>query len=354
MTLSLCMIVKDEEKVLARCLKSITPYIDELIVVDTGSTDRTKEIASQFHASIYDFSGIDDFSAARNFSFSKASCDYIMWLDADDVLPTEQQNNLLLLKQKISNARPDVILCPYELGYPPSTVFYRERILRRKSCFLWQGAVHECISPKGKLLHSNVAIRHVDSDKERSDRNLNIYLRLIDEGKKLSPRDEFYFARELYYHQRYRDALSHLLPLQMDKTAWYVNQIEGCRIAAQCFLALGEWEEAKNALFDSFRYGEPRAGILCDLGALLRKQGKNREAIFWLNCALHCQDHTAEGDFENPDDRRLHPLLELTCAYYALGETGKAVVTHKLSKELAPDHFAVLHNESFYRSQSIL
>ena len=72
-TISLCMIVKNEENVLDRCLSSIADLMDEIIIVDTGSTDRTKEIASKYTDLIYDFPWINDFSAARNFSFSKAT-----------------------------------------------------------------------------------------------------------------------------------------------------------------------------------------------------------------------------------------------------------------------------------------
>ena len=74
-TVSLCMIVRNEEDVLGRCLESVKDIVDEIIIVDTGSTDRTKEIAGRFTNTVYDFPWIDDFSAARNFSFSKATID---------------------------------------------------------------------------------------------------------------------------------------------------------------------------------------------------------------------------------------------------------------------------------------
>ena len=76
-SISLCMIVKNEEKILARCLDSIHDLVEEIIIVDTGSTDRTKEIASKYTKKIYDFEWIDDFAAARNFSFQFATKDYI-------------------------------------------------------------------------------------------------------------------------------------------------------------------------------------------------------------------------------------------------------------------------------------
>ena len=94
-SVSLCMIVKNEEDVLERGLKSAAGLVDEIIVVDTGSTDRTREIAAQFTDLIFDFPWRDDFAAARNESFSHASMDYCMWLDADDVLLEADQKAFL-------------------------------------------------------------------------------------------------------------------------------------------------------------------------------------------------------------------------------------------------------------------
>ena len=83
-TISLCMIVKNEEKLLARCLDSVADLMDEIIIVDTGSTDRTKEIAARYTDKVFDFAWVNDFAAARNFAFSKASMKYIYSADARD------------------------------------------------------------------------------------------------------------------------------------------------------------------------------------------------------------------------------------------------------------------------------
>ena len=84
-SISLCMIVKTEELVLGRCLDSVKKLVDEIVIVDTGSTDNTKNIAKEYTDKIYDFIWNDDFSAARNYSFSKGTKDFILWLDADDI-----------------------------------------------------------------------------------------------------------------------------------------------------------------------------------------------------------------------------------------------------------------------------
>ena len=97
-SISMCMIVKNEQDILARCLDSYAGTYDELIIVDTGSTDNTKEIAAHYTDKIYDFEWINDFSAARNFAFSKAECDYIFSADADEVL--DDTNNYALRELK--------------------------------------------------------------------------------------------------------------------------------------------------------------------------------------------------------------------------------------------------------------
>ena len=88
------MIVKNEEQMLQGCLESVRDYVDEMIVVDTGSTDNTRQIAIDAGAKVFDFDWVDDFSAARNFAKSHTNCDYILSLDADERLVLNQPNQL--------------------------------------------------------------------------------------------------------------------------------------------------------------------------------------------------------------------------------------------------------------------
>ncbi|MCX5855923.1 MAG: glycosyltransferase [Deltaproteobacteria bacterium] len=99
-TLSVCMIEKNEEKHLAYCLNSLSPVSDEMIVVDTGSTDKTREIAEAFGAQIYDFEWVNDFATARNHSLSKARGDWILVMDADEVISFQDHAKLKKLISK--------------------------------------------------------------------------------------------------------------------------------------------------------------------------------------------------------------------------------------------------------------
>ena len=115
-TISLCMIVKDEEAVLKRCLESAKEIADEMIVVDTGSRDQTREIAEKEGARVYQFPWIDDFAAARNFSFSQAVMDYCLWLDADDVLLPEDRRRLQKLKESLEPG-VDMVMMKYNTAF---------------------------------------------------------------------------------------------------------------------------------------------------------------------------------------------------------------------------------------------
>ena len=94
-TISLCMIVKNEENTLTTCLGSVKDIVDEIIIVDTGSDDNTKQEALKFTNKIYNFKWVDDFSLARNYSYSKATMDYILWMDADDLILPEDKLKLI-------------------------------------------------------------------------------------------------------------------------------------------------------------------------------------------------------------------------------------------------------------------
>jgi len=144
-TISLCMIVKNEEAQLADCLSSVKGIADEIIIADTGSTDSTKKIASGFTDKIFDFPWVDDFSAARNFSFSKATMDYILWLDADDVLLPEDREKLKKLKEEMDPS-VDAVMMKYNIAFDKSGAvtfsYFRERLSRRDRQFLWREPVH--------------------------------------------------------------------------------------------------------------------------------------------------------------------------------------------------------------------
>src|SRR5690606_26419850 len=114
-TISLCMIVKNEEAVLARCLDTVKDLVDEINIVDTGSTDRTVEIANQYTDRVFHFAWTGKFADARNESFKYATKDYILYLDADDVLLEPDRQKFMHLKETLDPA-VDSVSMYYDAG----------------------------------------------------------------------------------------------------------------------------------------------------------------------------------------------------------------------------------------------
>ena len=139
------MIVKNEEKVLPRILKPMKEIVDKILICDTGSTDRTKEIIRGFTAEVYDFPWKNDFSAARNFISEKVSTDYWMWLDADDIVSEPEQKKIQRLKEELDDDTA-IVMMKYSMGFDktgsPSLSYYRERLIKNHEGFCWQGKVH--------------------------------------------------------------------------------------------------------------------------------------------------------------------------------------------------------------------
>nr|MCR5099877.1 glycosyltransferase family 2 protein [Butyrivibrio sp.] len=122
-TVSLCMIVKNEADILGRCLDGYKKVVDEIIVVDTGSDDNTKEIAAQYGAKLFDFEWTGDFSEARNYAFSKASCDFVLSADADEVLDDENVERFKMLKEDIDELDIDIVQMYYAGQLANETVY---------------------------------------------------------------------------------------------------------------------------------------------------------------------------------------------------------------------------------------
>ena len=350
-TISLCMIVKDEEEVLGRCLESVAEAVDEMIIVDTGSRDSTKEIAASFGAKIYDFPWIDDFSAARNFSFEKAEMDYILWLDADDILPEESLIKLLELKKALPRDT-DLVMMEYRMGEGPDALcFYRERLLRRGSGFRWEGAVHEVIAPKGKILYSPIAICHKKEKIKDAERNLRIYERKIAEGCKFTPREQYYYARELMDHGRFSEA-EVAFESALLQELWTEDRLEAINLLARCKREQGDLDGALDTLLKALAVGEPRGEFCCALGDLFLMREEPATAAFWYQLAL--ERPAPLGGFIQRDRYGLYPALQLCLCAWQRGEREEAEAWNEKAAEFAPKDPRVLYNREFFEKEKAL
>ncbi|KAI4452065.1 hypothetical protein C823_006634 [Eubacterium plexicaudatum ASF492] len=352
-TISLCMIVKNEEMHIARCLDSIAGLVDEIIIVDTGSVDRTVEIVSDYTKNVYSYPWKDDFSDARNYSFSKATKDYCMWMDADDILDETEKEKFLQLKQTLT-PDTDMVMMKYHTSFDeagnPSFSYFRERWIRNCPQYRWTGAVHEVIQPNGKLVYSDIAISHKKMHATDPDRNLRIYEKLIADGKPLDARQQYYYGRELYYHKQYEKAISVMEQFLLSSDGWVENKIEACSICACCHYALEQEQAALTTLLRSMSYDLPRAEICCEIGKYFLEHGNYHNAIYWYDTALHTPKQEQTGGFILPDCYDYVPLLQLCVCYDRLGDRQKAKEYNEKAGACKPYSKSYLHNKQYFDS----
>ncbi|HET8977305.1 MAG TPA: glycosyltransferase [Solirubrobacteraceae bacterium] len=196
LTLSLCMIVRDEERMLPRCLAAAAPAVDEIVIVDTGSTDATIEIARSFGARVIEHPWTGSFAEARNVSFEAATGDWVMYLDADEVLVAEDVTQLRALTGHTWREAFYVVETSYtgELGDGGAIVNNALRIFRNRPDYRFRDRLHEQILHTlptylpGRVEQTPVRLQHygylgsVREAKEKSRRNVELLRRQAAEG----------------------------------------------------------------------------------------------------------------------------------------------------------------------------
>lgn len=353
-TLSLCMIVKNEQEVLARCLQSARDVFDELVIVDTGSTDATIEISGCFGAEIIEEPWRDDFSHARNLAFSGAKMQYVFWLDADDVLPETTRQKLLEWK-----AAPDdganTVMMPYHAGYDAQgrlTLTYdRERIFRRSTNPKWVGAVHEAIMPTAPVTRLEAPIEHRKLKAVDNDRNLRIYERLRADGLTFSARDWFYYARELMAHGKMAQAQEGLEHFLACSGGWIENRLEAWQSLAQCCSAQDDPLGALDAYMQALAQGGTRASLCCNIGKYWMNLKRWDLAQCWYETALRQKPGMHAGAFEYLDCYDYIPLLQLCVCHDRMGQIEKAKQYHSLALARFPNDPACRLNEHYFSTK---
>jgi glycosyltransferase involved in cell wall biosynthesis len=355
-TISLCMILKNEEEVLHQCLSSVKEICDEIIIVDTGSTDKTMEIAKQFTDKVFSFEWIDDFSAARNFAFRHATMDYILWLDGDDILLEKDQEKFKTLKNNLDTSI-DAVSMIYTIALDeygnPTFSYRRNRLVKRERNFKWIGIVHEYLDVSGNILTTDIVITHRKSDKSihsvQSDRNLKIYENRLNNGEDFTPRDLFYYANELKDHAQFQKAISYYQEFLDTKNGWIEDEIRACINIAICYRNLGNLEKEIESLCMSIIYDIPRPEVSCRLGDIYMENKSFKKAIIWYNLALEIEANNNHG-FKQEAYSTWYPHLQLCVCYWEIGDLERSVEHNNEAKVYRPNDPTVKNNEEFFKN----
>ncbi|MBD3317918.1 MAG: glycosyltransferase [Chitinivibrionales bacterium] len=296
-TLSVCMIVKNEAAVLGRCLRSVTGFAEEIIVVDTGSDDDTVAIAEEFGATVIRSDWRDDFSYSRNISLDHASCTWILWLDADDVVPRESVMSLEELKAE----SPDKVFAFVVRNEKPGgtgSEFVQARMFPRDSRIRFERRIHEQVMPSAlrsgfSMVTKPVVIEHhgyADPDALRSKAERNVRVLMEEYGKtKSDPVSAVEIADSLTIMERWEDA-----------EKWYRRTlaVPSCSsqfpaIAGQAWMGLGNIQnrrgahaEAVRSFGESVRHSPDRPDALYGLAVARELIGRPDEAVATLERIL--------------------------------------------------------------------
>ncbi len=290
------MIVRNEEQNLPCCLESVRGIFDEMVIVDTGSTDRTKEIADSFGARVVDFAWIDDFAAARNVALENATGDYAFWLDADDVIEPAARGKLQKLIQGLRQGQKQayVVRCvcdPSSDGSSGQLVVDHVRLFPLLKEVRWVYRVHEQILPalmqaKIPTLWTDVTVRHTGyagpgAREKKRERDLRILLEELGER----PNDAFVLfniGTITFERQQWAEALDYFQRSLANLTASAANE----SLRRKLFGMLAWTQQILGNLEESLR--------ICEEGLIINHQ----DAELWFRKAVA---HRYRGEINNAE-----------------------------------------------------
>lgn len=341
--ISVCMIVKNEEKILEKSLKSMSKYDFDIVIVDTGSTDKTKEVALKYTKNVFDYKWCNDFAKARNFSISKAKGDYILVIDADEILENFDTNNLeKLVEQNKDKVGRVLILNRYTKNN--EKLVYKERVSRlfKKDKFKYSGRIHEQITEINNKSYDTynvpIVLNHYGYEKNeinrknKISRNINL---LTDELKENGndPYVLYQLGKSYYMNENYEKAIesfSKAMDFDLDTKLEYVqDMIESYGYA---LINSKKYKESFNIinLYNEFNKS-------CDFvflcGLIYMNNGMFNEAIDEFLKALKFRECKMEGVNSYLSNYNIGVIYECLGNFNEAYKYYKKSISYKKSKE---------------------
>lgn len=346
-TISLCMIIKDEEDVLDRCLQSVCDLVDEINIVDTGSKDKSIEIANKYTNRVFHFPWNNSFADARNESFKHATKDYIFYMDADDVLLKSDRENFKQMKETLDPST-DAVSMYYHAGvdeFNNVTLKYRRnRLVKRARNFIWKGKCHNYLEVSGKILDSDIAITHL-KEGHSNERNLQIYKDRIKRKEAFSPRDYFYYGNELRENGYHNEAIDAYIKRLAQKDGWKEEKIFSAIFKADCYRLIQEEELELSSLLEALTLSlYPRAEITARIGFHYQQRRYFIDAILWYMLALRAHQVNDRGLFY-PPYYTWYPHQQLCICFYNLQLFEDAYYHNEKALKFRQDDLLLFHKE---------
>jgi len=338
-TIGLCLIAKDEEDNIERLYESVKGCFDEIYLTDTGSTDQTVPIAERLGMTVSHFKWVDDFAAARNFSFAQAKTDYVCWLDLDDCLINKE--SFIHWRDSVMGLG-DMWLAKYDYASnengDPICTFARERVIKSGLGLRWKYFIHEGILPtNGRKIMAQYAttwkVKHLRTDKDLQkdqSRNLAILEKNLD---KLDARMKYYYGKELFENKREFDSIKWLVEAAADKTLEQHDRILAIQYACYAYMKVNQFEKAVDIAFTGLQYSPQRAEFLTVLGDCYIKMNRPMDAAPYYFAAKNCMPvglgAVASPIFSTADHYNVYPTNQIARIYANTGRIDDAILTAK-------------------------
>ena len=353
--LSICVIAKNEEKTLPRLIQSLKNVYDQFVVVDTGSTDRTLEIAQELGLEVYQYEWNDSFADARNYACSFARGEWIFCPDCDEIMKEPEEFRTFL--EKVSNS-VDVVAIDLQLSWDEfGNVLDHFSALRcfRKGTHLWEGRIHEHLVPTtdspSVVARCNKAWleHHPDTQKSRG-----FYMELLRECVERypdNPRYLFYAGREALSYGLTSEAEDYLKRcLEVHK--WDEERCQALLYLAKIYLDRGDEEKSLDYLALAAREYPYRREPFFEMAEIYRSRRDWDKAVLWYKLCLSIPSRQFAYMRYEPIYREL-PHLRMSYCYWYMGDIKKAKEAFSRAEGINPDNPELKENKSTFNLPSV-
>jgi glycosyltransferase involved in cell wall biosynthesis len=361
-------IVKNEERVISRCIDSIKDVVSEFVIVDTGSSDDSVALIENKVGKCYHTSWEGDYAKARNFGVKLCQGDWVFVLDADEWLLPESAKNL---KKILANTPEDVweILVRVQDYTDPSMIptyiVYGHRLFRNNKGILWGGKGHEALTTplNHRIQDSRIVVMHdktpnavspiAPKKNELAQVFVENFLTDIKNGVNVA-RSMFYLAQTYMSRLQYIEAIEWFLKY-FEISNWKDERYQARYYCARCYMYLGEFTLAREMMLDAYEERDDRNEGEMVLGEVAFKQKKYKQALMWFTLAKdkmeYCKEHGLPDTLLFLEGRAYtyQPYDWLAIVYWQLGDKENARKYTLKALEILPNDERLKGNLEYYK-----